>query len=152
MNEDLLSKLVPLMPEIVAWVNERSADIIKTGYSLNERQRQIAVAVGVRHPELVRLKAVPRIEPPQHQELAQIAVDTKLISPRTGGITFGYGIYLRNDLVEDDRLLSHELRHVHQYENAGSIAAFLAEYVRQIAVHGYEDAPLEIDARDAEVS
>jgi hypothetical protein len=152
MNPDLLSKLVRLMPEIVAWVKERSADINKTGNSLNERQRQIAVAVGVLHSDLVRVKAVPRIEPPQHRELAQIAADTNLINSQTGGITFGHSIYIRSDLIADERLLSHELRHVHQYENAGSIEAFLVEYVRQIAVHGYNNAPLEVDARSAEIS
>ncbi len=39
------------------------------------------------------------------------------------------------------RLLRHEFRHVHQYEKAGSISAFLPIYLGQI------DAPLEADAR-----
>jgi hypothetical protein len=150
-GSDLLSKLLPLMPEIVAWVNDRSTEIRQSGHSLDERQRQIASAVGVRHPELVRVKALPRIKPPEHPKLAQIASDTGLISPRTGGITFGHSIYIRSDLLGDDRLLSHELRHVYQYEMAGSIEAFLVEYLRQIAVHGYNDAPLEVDARGAEI-
>lgn len=48
------------------------------------------------------------------------------------------------------RLLSHEYRHVHQYEAAGSIAAFLRRYLQQIAEVGYERAPYEIDARQWE--
>jgi hypothetical protein len=62
------------------------------------------------------------------------------------GITFGHGIYIREGTVSN-RLVSHELRHVHQYEAAGSIAAFLATYLQQIVTVGYDNAPLELDAR-----
>jgi hypothetical protein len=48
--------------------------------------------------------------------------------------------------VATTRLVSHELRHVHQYETAGSIAAFLGVYLAQIATVGYDNAPLEPDA------
>jgi hypothetical protein len=48
-------------------------------------------------------------------------------------------------------LLSHELRHIYQYEAAGSIAAFLPIYLWQIAMVGYEECPLERDARAHEV-
>ena len=48
------------------------------------------------------------------------------------------------------RLLSHELRHVHQYEKFGSISSFLAEYLNQIISVGYDKSPLEIDARTHE--
>jgi hypothetical protein len=36
---------------------------------------------------------------------------------------------------------------VHQYEAAGSIAAFLPLYLQQIVLYGYERAPFEVDAR-----
>jgi hypothetical protein len=36
---------------------------------------------------------------------------------------------------------------VHQYEEAGSIAAFLATYLEQIVTFTYAHAPLELDAR-----
>lgn len=48
---------------------------------------------------------------------------------------------------ESVRLVTHELRHVHQYETAGSIAAFLPVYLQQILDYGYAHAPLEMDAR-----
>ena len=48
------------------------------------------------------------------------------------------------------RLLTHEFRHVHQYEAAGSIGAFLVRYLQEIAKVGYHDAPLEADARQHE--
>jgi hypothetical protein len=66
------------------------------------------------------------------------------------GVTFGYGIYICDGQVSN-RLISHECRHVYQYEAAGSIAAFLPIYLHQIATVGYDDAPYEIDAREHEI-
>jgi hypothetical protein len=40
---------------------------------------------------------------------------------------------------------------VHQYERAGSIAAFLPVYLQQIVELGYNNAPFEIDARSHEL-
>ena len=62
------------------------------------------------------------------------------------GLTLGYSVFIcrGNETV---LLLSHEFRHVYQYEQAGSIAAFLPGYLQQIAAFGYADAPLEHDAR-----
>jgi len=45
------------------------------------------------------------------------------------------------------RLLSHELRHVHQYEQAGSAEAFLSRYIGEIMRFSYMDSPYEVDAR-----
>lgn len=39
----------------------------------------------------------------------------------------------------------------HQYEQAGSIAAFLPRYLQQIVTVGYNNAPFEIDARSHEL-
>jgi hypothetical protein len=49
------------------------------------------------------------------------------------------------------RLVSHECRHVYQYETHGSIAAFLPIYLLQIATVGYVNAPFEQDARAHEL-
>ena len=57
--------------------------------------------------------------------------------------------FIRHGFVTN-RLVSHELRHVHQYEAAGSIAAFLPVYLAQIVSVGYEQAPFELDARHHE--
>jgi hypothetical protein len=49
------------------------------------------------------------------------------------------------------RLLAHECRYVRQYEVCGSIAKFLPVYLGQIITVGYDDEPLEQDARAHEV-
>jgi hypothetical protein len=83
---------------------------------------------------------------PDDADLRQAAVDTGLLGPNMAGLTIGYGIYVLRG-QGDVRLLSHEFRHVHQYERAGSIDAFIPLYLQQIVSVGYENAPFEIDAR-----
>jgi hypothetical protein len=65
------------------------------------------------------------------------------------GLTLGHAVFVRRG-HDSWRLLSHEFRHVHQYEQAGSIAAFLPVYLQQIVQFGYANCPLEIDARNHE--
>jgi len=81
----------------------------------------------------------------------QAALGTGLLGPGMVGLTLGYGVYICRG-HGTVRLLSHEFRHVYQYERAGSIAAFLPVYLHQIATVGYYNAPFEIDARAHERS
>jgi hypothetical protein len=74
------------------------------------------------------------------------AIQTGLPGPHMAGLTLGCGIYIVAGHVTP-RLLSHECWHVYQYEVAGSIAAFLPVYLKQIMKYGYENAPYEVDAR-----
>ncbi len=113
---------------------------------LTDTERKLAAAVGVQDPDRVRIKLVQQIPAPADPELRSIAIQTGLIGPHTGGITLGHGIYIL-DGQDSNRLVSHELRHVHQYEVAGSIAAFLQTYLEQSAMVGYDRAPLELDAQ-----
>jgi hypothetical protein len=64
-------------------------------------------------------------------------------------LTLGYSVLVCRG-HETTRLLSHEFRHVHQYESVGSISAFLPLYLQQIVEFGYDDAPFEADARSCE--
>jgi len=135
----LIAHLPRLLPLAVSWVEAQEADILATGRALTEIEARLAAAVGVQDPGRVRIKVVGKIPAPDHPELRSIASETGLIGPRTGGITFGHGIYVRDGHIFN-RLVSHELRHVHQYEAAGSIDAFLQTYLNQIATVGYERA------------
>jgi hypothetical protein len=143
---DLIANLPRLLPFAIAWAQAQEAVIVTTGHTLTAIESKLAVAVGVQHPDRVRIKLVNQMPEPDHPELRAIAKQTGLIGQHTGGITFGHGIYIRDGHISN-RLVSHELRHVHQYEVAGSIAAFLRTYLEQIATLGYERAPLELDAQ-----
>lgn len=110
----------------------------------------MARAVGVKRPELIRVGVVQKLPLPEDPELLLAASHTGLLGPTTAGLTLGYGIYLVSGHCSN-RLLSHECRHVFQYETAGSIAAFLRSYLEQIALVGYDDCAYEIDARAHEL-
>ena len=139
-----------LLPRAIDWVKSQSAAILQSGLPLNETEIRLATAVGVSKPERVRVRRVTSFPQPTDPELRFVANNAGLLGPGTIGVTFGYGIYLLDGQVTN-RLISHECRHVYQYERAGSIDAFLTEYLQQIVTFGYDDAPLEVDARQHEL-
>jgi hypothetical protein len=147
---DLASALPSLLPKAIAWAEARSAEILKHGVTLNEQGLATARRVGVAHPEWVRVWVVPSIPEPEDPQLRCAASQTGLLGPNTAGLTLGHGVYIVRQCTP--RLLAHECRHVHQYEQAGSIATFLPVYLQQIAQVGYERAPYEVDARAWELS
>ena len=146
-----LESLLPvLLPKAIDWVNAQSASILELGSPLNDLEIRLARAVGVAQPDRVRVSVVQSLPLPDDPELRSVALETGLFGPGMIGVTFGYGIYVCDGHVTN-RLISHECRHVYQYEKAGSVDAFLPIYLQQIAAVGYRDAPLEIDARQHEL-
>ena len=144
---DLLPGLAPLAVE---WAERVCAHAAEMGDALDAEGTRIARAVGVNLPARVRI-VVPESMPfPEHPTLRAAAVQTGMLGPTMAGLTLGHTIFLRPG-TRTVRLLSHELRHVAQYEAAGSIAAFLPAYLAQIVHFGYEDAPYEVDARSHEI-
>lgn len=149
MTIDLKKALPLLLPKAVEWAQRQSQRISLEGSALAPSLQSIAAAVGVRRPETIRLLCVAEIPTPEDPSLAAAAAQTGLVGPHIAGMTLGYRIFFRSDARGGHELVTHECRHVYQYEQFGSIAAFLAEYLAQIVSHGYHDAPLEIDAREA---
>lgn len=139
-----------LLPRAIAWAEDRSREMAVAGVSLDDTGVRLARAVGVARPELVRVLEVSELPLPKDPELRHVALETGLLGPNIIGLTLGHGIYIIRGHA-GARLLSHECRHVHQYEVAGSIARFLQVYLQQIATVGYQDSPLEIDARNHEI-
>jgi len=146
---DLASVLPVLLPKAIEWATARSNEILIAGEPLSETGLGLAVAVGVSQPERIRVSVVAELPLPDDAQLREVSLETGLLGPNMIGLTLGYGIYVRNGHI-DDRLIAHECRHVYQYETAGSIESFLPIYLQQIAIHGYHDAPFEIDAREHE--
>ena len=144
---DLTAALPRLLPRAIAWAEAREAEVLNSGTALSPNGGlALAQAVGVRHPDLIRVSLVDHIPLPDDPELREATLEAGLLGPDTLGITFGYAIYVRSD-HDAAGLLWHECRHVHQYEEAGSIADFLPVYLKQIVEFGYDSAPLEVDAR-----
>jgi len=148
---DLATALPLLLPRAIAWAEARSAEVAASGMGLTDSGLRLARAVGVRRPELIRINEVPQLPLPEDPSLRHAALQTGLLGPNMTGLTLGYSIYIVKG-HGSNRLVSHECRHVYQYETAGSIAAFLPQYLQQIAAYGYENAPYEVDARRHEIN
>lgn len=146
-----LSSLLPsLLPGAVAWAESMAEAVIRNGSTLTEQGLSDARAVGVAMPDRIRVAIVRSLPLPDDEALRNVALSAGLLGPGMVGLTLGYSILIVEGHATR-RLLTHEFRHVHQYEQAGSIASFLPAYLGQIATFGYVDAPLEIDARNHEL-
>jgi hypothetical protein len=105
-----------------------------------------ARALGVEHPERVRLKFVERVPLPLSL-LRKVAGKILAFPTAPIGITLGYGIFIQSRYAGDRRLLLHELVHTLQYERFGGIRPFLAKYLQECLTSGYAFASLEEEAR-----
>ena len=149
---DLQTDLPMLLPRAIAWAEARSAEVAHSGIPLNSHLLTVAGSVGVVRPELIRVALVNSMPMPEDPMLCAAAIQTGLLGRDTVGLTLGYSVFICHGHEEEMPLLSHEFRHVYQYERAGSIAAFLPVYLAQIVQFGYRDAPFEQDARAHERS
>jgi len=96
-----------LLPLACAWAEEQERIILRDGVPLSPNQITDAKSIGVAQPERVRLLSVASIPIPEHPELRAAADATQLISPRTGGLTLRYGIFIRTDCWSERRLIFH---------------------------------------------
>jgi hypothetical protein len=142
--------LAAVLPAAIAWAEAQSRIVLTTGIGLSAYGINDARAVGVAMPEAIRVAIVPRLPLPDDPVLQAVALNAGLLGPGMVGLTLGHAIFVVQG-HDSRRLLTHEYRHVHQYEVSGSIAAFLPVYLDQIATFGYNDAPFEVDARRHEI-
>ena len=66
------------------------------------------------------------------------------------GITLPpWGVFIRRECLADSRLCRHEMAHWTQYQRMGAVK-FYAVYLWLLLRHGYQNHPMEIEARRAE--
>ena len=146
-RKDILAQLPLLAPRVVAWAEQLEAATLAGGMPLDARLERLATANGVREPSRVRIVVVDRIPLPGERELQAAALSAGLPQEWMSGLTIGYAVLVRHGFENDPRVLSHELRHVAQYEQAGGVRPFLAKHLVDLAERGYDQAPFELDAR-----
>jgi len=147
---DLVEELPRLLPKAIAWAEGEAADAQTVGVPLGAMGLRLARSVGVQQPERIQVVEARSLPFPLDPELNSAALQTGLLGPGMAGLTLGYAVFILAG-QGSNRLISHECRHVYQYETAGSIAAFLPLYLQQIVSYGYEQAPFEADARAHEI-
>lgn len=60
-----------------------------------------------------------------------------------------WGIYILPAAMHSQRLIRHEQAHWRQWQRMGAIR-YYATYLWQIVRYGYRNAPMEVEARNAE--
>ena len=143
---NLLNQFNVLLPLVSKWAEEQEAIILENGVPLTTNQKIDAHFIGVKNINKVRLMKVKQIPLPSHPLLNSGVKLTQLISPQTIGITFRYGIYIREDQWDSRRLIVHELTHTMQYERYGAIRPFLKDYLEECLTKGYPNGELELEA------
>lgn len=143
----LRATLPLLLPRAIAWAEALSEQVLRTGQPLDEGLGALAREVGVARPGEIRIQEMARVPLPDDPLLQQAMAAIGFLGQGMAGLTLGHAVIVTPGLGRRTRLLSHEFRHVHQYEQAGSLAAFLETYLEQIVTFGYVGAPLERDAR-----
>lgn len=143
----LAAQLPVLVPRVVEWAQAESARALEAGTPLTEPMRQVAARVGVREPGRIRVLVVDEIPLPDEPALRAAAGQVGLSQSWAAGLTLGYSVMVRRGYEGELRLLSHEFRHVAQYEACGGIAGFMPLHLGHLAEVGYESSPFEADAR-----
>ena len=141
------AQLASMAPRVVAWAEKLAAGGVAHGRAPTAAQLRIARASGVREPARIRIVVVDRIPLPDEPQLKAAALEVGLSPASALGMTVGYAVLVVRGYEDNVRLLSHEFRHVAQYEACGGIAPFLAMHLADLAAFGYEDSPFEVDAR-----
>lgn len=138
-----------LLPKAVAWAEQQSEQIRRLGEPLTADELGLASRMGVAHPGLIRVLTVEEVPRPEDPDLRAFAQSVGFLEQGPNGLTLGYGIFVRSG-TRTQRLISHECRHVFQYEQLRSIEEFLRLYLAQVLQFGYRKAPLEEDAYENE--
>ena len=147
---DLKNLLPLLLPKAIAWCEEVSAAVVQAGVALRDVAIADARSVGVLSPDNIRVLVVDEFPQPSDPLLARAARSIEFLGPSTAGLTLGYAILIRRGGLSR-RLLSHECRHVSQFERAGSLSSFLTAYLAELVSSGYDACSFEVDARAHEL-
>jgi len=145
-RQTTLDRIEDLLPIAAQWATEQERRVLCEGVRLNEIEMGDAKAIGVRHPERVRLLRVDMVPVPAHPMLRAAAASMNFLTAAPRGLALKYGVFVRADHWRDRALIAHELVHVLQYQRLGGVLPFLQTYICQCATLGYPNAPLELEA------
>lgn len=140
-----------LLPQYIAWAHETDRAGMEIGTPLNQKELSLATAIGIEHPEKVRIVYVNEVPYPYDNFALKIfgeAVGLIGEGIINNAQVFGYSIYTRKDFELDRPKLAHELVHVLQIERA-SLDNIVTQHFSDMAEYGYNKAPLEIEAAEA---
>jgi hypothetical protein len=118
-----------LLPLAYQWAKTQEDFILACGAPLGPGQTADARRVGVQDCSRVKVLVVDRIPLPDHEELAEAAARTDIITGASRGVAIGHGIIIRADCWGNRELLLHQLVHVAQCERSGGLEPFVEQYL-----------------------
>lgn len=139
-----------LLEAYCAWAEEQERRILRSGAALDAQGMRDARAIGVKHPERVRILETAAMPSPEHTLFVTAVGRRRLIPPETEALTLGYGIYLHASHRGSRSLVAHELKHVAQQEALGGLRPFYRKYLAECFTHGYPNGPMEREAMRVE--
>jgi hypothetical protein len=116
---------------VAALIKGEEGYILKHGNPLSPDMLKIAIELKINKPEGIRT-----LERGKIYGMSNI-----------GGITLNRAIVLKKGIENKNEVIAHELVHVKQYQDAGSIYKFLKKYFKEVKKYGYYLAPMEVEAR-----
>lgn len=118
-----------LLPLAYQWAKAQEEFVLAHGAPLSQQHLADARRVGVRDCERIRVLVVDRIPLPETGELADAARRTRIITPDSRCVGFGYAIIIRGEAWGDRELLLHNLVHVAQCERSGGLEQWVRQYL-----------------------
>ncbi len=142
----LLAQFPKLLPLAARWGEALERRILREGVALNDEELADARALGLRHPDRVRLLCLASVPTPDDFALRTAAAAVQFLTPTTRGLALRHGVFIRADCWRNRGLIAHELAHTEQYERLGGIEPFLRQYLTECLTMGYPAGPLEQEA------
>ncbi|MBQ4810139.1 hypothetical protein J8M20_02280 [Pseudoalteromonas luteoviolacea] len=140
-----------LLPQYIEWAYTVEEKGLMAGKSLSERELSLAKEIGITNPEKIKIVYVEEVPFP-HENFALKTLGEALGFIGEGIINnaqvFGYTIYVRNGFDLNKPKLAHELVHVLQMERMG-LDNVVTQHFSDLAQYGYNNAPLEVEAFEA---
>lgn len=135
-----------LEPDTLAWYRACETAGLAQGHPLDAKQMALARAVGVQHPDRVRIVIGFTYPAPTSTTFNdRIRATIRSAPVPLAASTFGHAIFINPDDRHIRSVLAHELTHVAQFERLG-MPEFVHQFVLQLTLFGRLRAPLEREA------
>ncbi len=109
--------LAALLPRSAVWAADQEHRVLRDGFPLDNHALKLAREAGVKLPDRVRILLVPEIPFPEDEAL-RLAAKAIGLTAGAEGLTLGYGISIRVERRNAEKLIAHELVHVAHMKDA----------------------------------
>ena len=144
-SQATIDKVEAILAKAIIFVRKSENIALSKGRKLNPAETQYARALGIKHPENIRIKYQFRFPKPKDKQLLAEFNRLGFGSFFEGGRTNGYGIFIKSYFPNKKSIIHHELVHIKQMEDRG-LDLFIKQYLEEAMTYDYFDIPLEVEA------